>query len=140
MSKVNWELGVRMLFYFLINSLFPHKKKKKKPILNLDLFVKATCQTVGILSINSLFFFPWLATAKWWLWMFVRQHSETYLYKACVHRLSSLSQNMISWVRKLTSKLDPEDLTCLFAYSGSRYDVKSCPISGTFSHLVCSGW
>lgn len=42
-----------MLFYFLINSLFPHKKKK--PILNLDLFVKATCQTVGILSINSVF-------------------------------------------------------------------------------------
>ena len=37
-------------------------------------------------------------------------------------------------------KLDPKDATCLFAYSGSRCDVKHCSISGRFSHGICSGF
>lgn len=50
----------------------------------------------------------------------------------CVQHLSSLSPKLISWVIKMTIKLDPEDSICLFAYSGPKRDVKHCSFSGGF--------
>ena len=71
--------------------------------------------------------------------VFLRPRSRMYLYRACVQRLSSLSPKMISWVIKMTTKLDPREATCLFAYSCSKCNVKHCPTSGCLSHGICSG-
>lgn len=68
--------------------------------------------------------------------MWVRQHSQMYLYRVCVQHLSPLSPKIISWVTKMTLKLDPEESVRLFANSGSRCDVKHGSISSCCSRGV----
>lgn len=101
------------------------------------------------LPFHAHIYLPWLhgkhicSAAGTWVQMprllhcvWVRQHSQMYLYRVCVQHLSPLSPKMISWVTKMTLKLDPEESMRLFANSGSRCDVKHGSINSCCSRGV----